>query len=691
MSRLEDLIREIHRRSLWQVLLIYCGAALVAYQAVQALTEGLGLPQWFPALAIVLFIVGLPVVLATAFVREGEPPRPAAAEAQSSIVEAEAAGARHEAGRRRRLLTWRNAGLSFMAALAVWGVVATGWMLFGDRGMDSGTERNMLVVLPFENLGATEDEYFADGLTEEITARLASVSGLGVIGRTSAVRYKNTDKGIKQIGEELGVDYILEGTVRWQRRLEGRGRVRVTPQLVRVSDATHLWASVYEEDLADIFDVQESIARQVASELNVTLLEPERRALAAKLTANLEAYDNYLRGLEFYGGRPGLRLEDVQIAQRMLERAVELDPHFARAYAVLSDLHASAYEFALDRSEERLGQAREAADRALDIDPDLSYGHQVLGYYYYAIRDYDRALEELSIAERGLPGSTWLLHVRGFVQQRQGKWDESLASLERAVALNPRGPSLLTWLGLTYGSLRRYEEAETYFDRALAVQPDYLEAALVKAMIPLYRGGDTGPLRTLIESIPPSFDPWGLVTILHFWVEYLDRDYAAALEVISRSEREYFEWPGGSASKTLTMGMCFAAMDETDRAQAAADLARRDLEARLRERAGDPRLHVSLGLAHNVLGHKAEAIREAQRAVALLPISKDAWEGPDYVRNLANTYASFGEVDAAVKQYELYLSVPANPSYSIKSILLDPAIDPIRDHPSFQALVDKYE
>jgi serine/threonine-protein kinase len=308
------------------------------------------------------------------------------------------------------------------------------------------------------------------------------------------------------------------------------------------------------------------------------------------------------------------------------------------------------------------------------------------------MRDNDLALKEITTAERGRPGS-WL---GAKILKRRGRWEEALASLEQALALSPREPLLLNELGFTYVSLRRYVEAETYFDRALALQPDAVETALVRAVVPLHGRGDTGPLRAFVEGIPPGVDPWGLITSLRWYVEYVARDYAAALEVLSRSGFDYIEFEGAggagsgtSAPRTLWTGMCYAHMGETELARIAADSARRDLEARLVERPDDPRLHVSLSQAHALLDRREEAVRAAQRAVELLPMSEDAENGPSYVLNLAYIYAWFGEVAAAVEQIDRYLSVPAD--RSIESILLDPGFDPIHDDPRFQALAAKYE
>jgi tetratricopeptide (TPR) repeat protein len=275
--------------------------------------------------------------------------------------------------------------------------------------------------------------------------------------------------------------------------------------------------------------------------------------------------------------------------------------------------------------------------------------------------------------------------MRSWILKRQGKWDEALASHEKVLALSPREPDPLFSLARTYFSLRRYEEAEAYFDRTLALQPDYVEARLFKAMVPFLGRGDTRPLRALVEGIPPGFDPSGYVVWALMVVEYYDRDYTAALEVLSRSELRDF----GSSPRTVWMGMCYANLGQTDLAHAAGDSARRELEAQLRERPDDPGLYSDLAWAHFLLGDKEEAIAAAQRAVELMPISKDAVDGPGYVYNLANVYARFGEAEAAVEHLERFLSVPS--MTSVKYTKIDPAFDRVRDDPRFQALVARYE
>jgi DNA-binding winged helix-turn-helix (wHTH) protein/TolB-like protein len=245
------------------------------------------------------------------------------------------------------------------------------WQRITNQGPSEPGSRLRIVVLPFENLGPPEDEFFAGGITDEITSRLVGIRELGVIGRASARLYKHTDKEIEQIGSELGADYILVGTVRWQDLGEGRSQIRVTPQLIKVVDGTHLWAHIYDEELSDIFAVQSNIARLVIETLELTLQEPQRRALETPPTENLEAYNAYLRGLEhrYVGAGP----EERQLAIAMFERAVELDPGFALGYAALSYAHSSAFWSRFDLDPERMVLATRAAVRALELDPKRAW------------------------------------------------------------------------------------------------------------------------------------------------------------------------------------------------------------------------------------------------------------------------------------------------------------------------------
>ncbi len=546
--------------------------------------------------------------------------------------------------------------------------------------------KKMLVVLPFENLGPPDIEYFADGVTEEITSRLAALSGLGVISRTSAFQYKGAKKSIRQIGEELGVDYVLEGTVRWDKPGEGESHVRVTPQLIRVADDTHLWSDRYDEVLRDIFDVQSQIATQVIEQLNVTLLEPERRALEARPTRNMEAYQAYLRGLDC-AARPSFSLETFHLEIQMFDRAVELDPDFAVAYAALARAHSGVFNSGLERTGDHVVEAKAAVDRAFELQPDLPEAYLSLGYYYYhCLRDYDKALETFEAAGKRLPNQNEVLQAIGWIRRRQGRWEESLDYHRRALELNPRDPNLNLEIGETYLWLRRYGDAENCYDRSIALAPDEVWGYSFKAVNFWLSSGDLKSARMTLERMPENIEP--MSQYIWYLQEILERDYQAALNRLASVSVESIEFGEISLPKALLSGFAYGWMGEPDRARVSYESAREVLERDVAARPGDGRVHSSLGVVYAALGRRDDAIREAKRAVEMIPVSKDAMMGPAQIDHLAWTYRFLGEYDAAIDQLEAELSIPA--LISVQVLRLDPGWDPVRDNPRFQRLLDTH-
>jgi TolB-like protein/Tfp pilus assembly protein PilF len=543
--------------------------------------------------------------------------------------------------------------------------------------------RKRIVVLLFKNLGPADEAYFAYGMTDEITSRLSAVSGLGVISRTTADRYEDTDKSIQEIGEELDVGYVLEGSVLWDRQAEGRGRVRITPQLIRVADDTHLWSERYERAIEDIFAVQSDIAERVIEQLEVTLLEPEQRALEARLTENMDAYDAYLRGLGYHVGyAPG----EVDRAVELFERAVALDPDFALAYALLSMNHGAAYNRRYDFTQDRMARAKWAADRALEIDPDLPEAHWALGWYYDRFHmDYERALEEYGIAARLRPNDSILSHVIALVHRRHGLWEEAVTAHERAVELDPKGYEQLFMLAETYSRIRRHEEAADTIDRAISVDPDRTAGYLYRHNTYYRWHGPSKKARQVLEQTPTSIQA---LEIRWLTQELGERNYEAALERVARYPRPVIEGGAALGPKSLLECRCYFGMDEPERARDACDAARVFLEEAISERPDDDAAHSALGLAYALLGRKEEAIREGERAVALMPASKHAIRGPFRVTDLAIIYASVGEPEAALDRIEHLLSIPSG--MTVARLRLEPYWDPLRDHPRFQEILEKY-
>jgi len=440
-----------------------------------------------------------------------------------------------ERGSRAGGRSWRRrsayAGVVALVALAAFGLFAR----FHARSQTSppGT-RKMLAVLPFENLGRPEDEYFADGMTEEVTARLAGLHGFGVIGRTSAIQYKKTTKSIPQIGQELGVEYVLEGTVRWEKTPHGASRVRVTPQLVRVSDASHVWAKVYDAVLADVFDVQSSIATQVAETLNVTLFAPERQALAVRPTENLEAYDYYLRGKDYDAGQ--YVVENAHLAVQMYQRAVQLDSTFAQAWAALARAHLFVSWLFAETGE--VAKAQPALERARRLGPDLVETRLALGYsYYYGDRDYDHALEQFAWVRERQPNNPDVISAIAYIHRRQGRLAEAVGEMTRATDLDPRNHGIFFNLGQTYGFLlRRFAEAERALARANSLAPDVPRYYALRAYLYLTQDGDVGRVRQLFRQASGALDPARILangtptsTVSFLLVRVLPRDFAEAL------------------------------------------------------------------------------------------------------------------------------------------------------------------
>lgn len=543
--------------------------------------------------------------------------------------------------------------------------------------------KTMLVVLPFENLGPPDVEYFADGVTEEITSRLSALSGLGVISRTSAVHYKNVQTPLRQIGEELGVDYVLEGTVRWDRHGEGESRVRVTPQLIRVADDTHLWSERYDRVLEDIFSVQSDIAANVIEQLNVTLLEPERRAVEAQPTENMEAYQAYLRGLD-YLGRSSYSIEPWRMAVEMFERAVELDPEFALAHAALSQAHSGIFNVGLEHAQVHVDKAKEAAETALALQPNLPEAHLALGYYYYHCpRDYDRALEEFEVAGRALPNQDDILQHVGWIRRRQSRWDEALALHQRSLELSPLDATLWRETASTYLYLREYEKAMQHYDRSIAISPDHTVSYGMKALAFWLSAGDLAGARASLEQLPG--EGGSFIDYLWLWQLMLEGDLQAVQDLLAQVKTDIFDLVDVSMPTELLRALVLEQTGEEKRARESLEAARALLERELTIRPDDARIHSSLGLVHAALGNKEDAIREAKRAMEITPVSMDAIRGVRHVGHLAWVYMKVGEHDKAVATLEYLLSIPSLSSTSL--LRIDPRWDPLRDHPGFQRLV----
>lgn len=533
-----------------------------------------------------------------------------------------------------------------------------------------------IVVLSFENIGSPEDEYFADGITDEITGRLAQIGGLLVISRTSAMQYKGSGASLRRIGEELGVAWVLEGTIRTERVRDGPGEVRVIPRLVRVADDAQIWTDRYTARLlpGEIFRVQADIAERVAAALDVTLREDERVALAATPTEDLLAYDHYLRGNQYYGR--SFNESDTRLAADMYERAAAADSRFALAWARLAMAHARMYWFFWDRSAERLGRARRAVEHARDLDPDHPEVRLALGYYHYWGRNaYDDALEEFRAVERLQPNNAELFEALGNVRRRQGGFEDAAAHFGSAFVRNPRSAIVAFILAQTLVLTGDYEQAAYYFDRAVALRPEFVNAYWNQARLHLISGaGVDQAMATLDASPAAATDPLiGYHAVLvDLFAGRLDRALGRLESMdVDAVETQFFFVPIDQVKAQIHLLRA-----DSSRATSHYEAARRVAERLLRKAPDEPNYLAAFAIASAGLGRRDEAIGAASRAAELLPVAKDAWRALFRIEDLARVQVMLGDHQAALETFERLAALPGGQSVSF--VELDPAWAPLR-------------
>ncbi len=570
-----------------------------------------------------------------------------------------------------------------LGVIAVMTALGTVLVMASDHTA-SNQDPPRLAVLPFENLGLADDEYFADGMTDEITGRLAQIGGLVVISRTSAMQYKGSNATLLRIGEELGVDYVLEGTIRTD-RLPNSQEVRVIPRLVRVADDAQLWTERYTARLlsGEIFRVQADIAEHVAAALDVTLRDRERSALAAAPTADLLAYDYYIRGNQYY--RRSFNESDTRLAEDMYERAIVADPGFALSHARLGVAHARMYWFFYDRSTRRLGEARRAVDRAIALDPEHPEVRLALGYYHYwGQSDYDSALAELRRVEALQPNNAELFEALGNVRRRQGAFDDAVAHFGSAFVRDPRSAIVAFILAQTLALTGDHEQAAHYLDRTVELRPDFANAYWNQARLYLSAEANTARARTALEASPSAAaEPLNVyhAALVDLFDERLTsaRDRIEALKV-EAVESQFFFVPVAEMRARI-----HELMDEPSIARVHWDSARASAERRVHNEPDEANYHSALARALAGQARKAEAIEAARHAVELLPIARDAWRALFRLEDLARVYVMVGENDAALETLERLVSLPGG--RSVTFLELDPAWDPLRESPRFRALL----
>jgi TolB-like protein/tetratricopeptide (TPR) repeat protein len=551
-------------------------------------------------------------------------------------------------------------------------------------------------VLPFENLSKDEENaFFAGGVQDEILTDLAKIADLKVISRTSVMKYKSgLERNLREIAKALGVSHVVEGSV--QRAGE---RVRVNVQLIDARNDAHLWAEHYDRDFADIFAVQSEIAERIAKQLRANLSAGEKAAIEERPTADPVAYayyteaksvsvDHAWEGWEKSGNR------EVEL----LEKATQRDPNFVLAYCAIAKTRGELYSLTSDPKHIEL--AKKAAEAAVRLRPDLGETHLALAHYYFKAAsssagrgapggtltgNFDRAREELAIAQRKLPNNSEALFVEARIDRRQNRWDSAVANLQKANDLDPRNGQVAFWLGDTYSYMRRYYDKEQLLKKCATsgtIGDTWFQIGVAQIRL---AQGNPAAAQSLLEQVPLDFSPDQQIWETRFSAALYLRDYDAVSRVIvsipAHIVDDYFE----GRPNSLGDGELARARGDKEKALAVFEAARKKLDASWGDKPRDEGYYTQVALFDAGLGRKEEAIREALRAVELVPLAKDSIDGPFRATNLALVYAWTGEHDRALEQLEKVATIPAGPTYG--DLKFNPCWDSLRGDPRFDKIV----
>ena len=664
---MSGFFEELQRRKVYRVAAAYIVAAGFLIQIASAVFPAWELPNWSLRLVIVLLLIGFPIALILAWAYDITP---------KGIQVTPTTGAHRR----------RNVVLLIAAAVIV--SVIAGFFLL-PRTVWHNVDKSV-AVLPFQNLSSDpENAYFADGIQEEVLTRLAKIADLKVISRASTQQYQSDPGNLAEIAKQLGVANILEGSVQ-----KAGNQVRVNVRLVNVQTRSQLWAETYDRKLSDIFAVESDIAKGIAESLQATLTGGEEQVLAANPTNNPQAYDAYLRGLVFEA-RGNYSSDALFKAIDFYGLAVQLDPNFALAWARLSGAHALLYFNRGDTTDARRDAAREAIENAQRLQPNSPETLLFLGYYqYWVMHDYSAAEATFARVSKMLPGNSQVSYALGAIARRQGHWAESLAYWERGLALDPRNSVVLTEVAFTYAALRQFPTAIKLYDRALDVLPNELYLIASKAAI--YQAeGNLPEAAKLVAQVNEQTNSDIAVRVKLAQLR-LERNVPEAVRFVqTRQARLQFASPIEKGTRQAGFALLQRVAGDMASAKTVAEEARSTLELVSNKQPDNAFVLAELAVVYAMLDEKDSALKEAKRAMALVPTSKDRLSGPGFEEYLALVEMIIGENSRAISTLTQLLQTPYsgwlyNPAPFTPALLrLDPLWDPLRADPAFQKLCEE--
>ena len=579
----------------------------------------------------------------------------------------------------------RNPTSALLAASLIALAAAAGWIVWKSELIRQPLTTG-IAVLPFENLSEQREDAtaFVDGVQDDILTKLARIADLKVISRSSVREYRDK-RNVRQIGNQLRVSHVLEGSVR---RIGTR--LRMNAQLIDTRTDAHVWVEQYDRDLNDLFAIQSEIAQKIANQLRAKISPAEKLAIERKPTGDLLAFELYSRAISLTPTSRAPSADSGEQAIELLNAAVARDPSFFEAYCALAGRHDQIYFFGFDHTPARLAAAETAVEKAFRIRPKAGEAHLARAYHLYnGYLDYEGALAELELARHTLPNDPRIFRVTAYIQRRQGRWEESTRNLERALEFDPRNINTLD--NLSYGNLRRYAEQKSTFDRILTIEPNNLVWNAARASVDMHWKADLGPLRQLIDEIRatnpaamPQIAPWWLTCAL------AERDVAAAKDALKliTSDEGLLGLDAVHFTRPFVEGVIARMTNDEQQAQLAFNAARVEQEKIVLAQPDYGPAWCILGVIDAALGRKEEALREGRRAVELLPVEKDSINGLHMIEYFAMIAAWVGEKDLACEQLATVVRYPGSGfSVSYGYLKLDPFWDPLRGEPCFEKIV----
>jgi TolB-like protein/tRNA A-37 threonylcarbamoyl transferase component Bud32/Tfp pilus assembly protein PilF len=579
----------------------------------------------------------------------------------------------------------RNPSIAVMAAMLLALAVPLGVMVWKSEFLRQPLTTG-IAVLPFENLSEQrENAAFVDGVQDDILTKLARIADLKVISRSSVMEYREK-RNVRQIGNDLRVSHVLEGSVR---RIGTR--FHMNAQLIDTRTDAHVWVEQYDRDLSDLFTIQSEIAQKIAGQLGAKISPAEKLAIERKPTGDLVAFELYSRAVSLTPLLGGVTADSGLQAVDLLNQAVALDPSFFDAYCYLALVHDQIYFFAYDHTPARLASAEAAIQEAFRIRPNAGEAHWAQALHLYqAYLDYDGALAELEIARQSLPNEPRIFRLTAYIQRRQGRWEESTRNLERALERDPRNVETLYNVAANYGDLRRYAEQKSMLDRALSLEPNKLDLKAEREAVELDWKADTGPLHQVIDEIRTT-NPATMPKIAAWWLlcALAERDVTAAKEALLTSSDQFpFGGDAVNFTRPFLEGVIARMTNDEQQAQLAFTAARAEQAKTVQAQADYGPAWCVLGVIDAALGRKEEALREGRRAVELLPVEKDSINGLHMIQHFAMIAAWVGEKDLACEQLAIAVRYPATGFLSYGDLKLSPFWDPLRSEPCFEKIVN---